>query len=56
MAEEVVQKSSVELTRNAKGDTQISVKARHEDVAEAGKDAEREYKRLVLIFNVDPQR
>ena len=50
--EEQVQKSSVELTRNAKGDTQISVKARHEFVDMAGAMAEAEYKRLCDVFQV----
>lgn len=48
--EEVVQKSSVEITRNAKGDTQIAVKARAESVAEAGLAAEREYDRLCAKY------
>lgn len=46
---EQVEKSSVELTRNAKGDTQILVKARHEDVAVAGKAAQEEYDRLCAL-------
>jgi len=50
--EEQVQKSSVELTRNAKGDTQFTVKARHEDVEVAGMMAEDEYKRLCDVFQV----
>jgi len=50
MAEPTAEKSSVELTRNAKSDTQITVKARHEDVSVASKAAEAEYKRLCAEF------
>ncbi len=53
---EVVEKSSVELTRNAKGDTQIVVKARDEDVTAAGIAAEHEYDRLCEIYKLPTQK
>ena len=48
--DQVVQKSSVEITRNAKGDTQFTVKARHEDITVARIDAEREYNQLCADY------
>lgn len=42
--------STVSLTRNAKGDTQITVDVDAVSVVEAGKLAEKEYRRLCRAF------
>ena len=49
---EIKEQCSVELTRNAKGDTQISVKSRDDSIEVAGKAAEAEYNRLCEVYKL----
>lgn len=46
--------STVSLTRNAKGDVQITVDVDAVSVLEAGKLAEKEYRRLCRAFPLSP--
>lgn len=49
--EEISQKSSVEITRNAKGDTQFTVKSRADTVVEAEAVAVEAYDRLCSRYS-----